>query len=170
PEGHALEEPALAEAGEGAPQLGLEEHHQGQHPDRPEVVEEPAGAEQLEVAGQERGHHEARQPEQHLDRPGLLEHDEDPVQHEGDDENVDRVPGPEGLERGPHRYATPPRARAIACATRTACTVSATSCVRTTCAPPSTAAAVAARLPGSRSAASGTCARAPMNDFRETPT
>jgi len=99
---HALEEAALAETREGPAQLGLEEDDQGQHPERPEVVEQPARAEQLEVAGQKRGQHEAGQAQEHLHRARLLEHHEDAVEHDRHQHDVDRVPRAEGLEHRPH--------------------------------------------------------------------
>src|SRR5262245_2603829 len=94
-QGHALEEPALPELGERASELGLEEHDKGEHPEGPEVVEEPARAIELEAPREERRHHEAGQPEQHLDRARLLEHHEDAIENHCDHQYVDGIAQPE---------------------------------------------------------------------------
>ena len=130
---------------------------EGEHPERPEVVEEPARAEQLEAAGQERGDHETAQAQEHLDRARLLEHHEDPVEHDRHQQDVDGVADAEGLERRPHRLRAPlrrgadgwPRPPARPARSRR------TSWVRITWAPASTAAAVAASEPGRRRAGIG---------------
>src|SRR5262245_31844858 len=150
-DGDALEEPALSEPCEGTAQLGLEEDHEGEDPERPEVLEEIAGAEQLEATGGERHHQQAPEAQEHLDPPRLLEHHEDAVEYDGDEQDIDGVVDPERPEGRPHRHGGDPLPDAvwarIASATRTACTVSPTSCVRITWAPASTAAVVAAREP-----------------------
>src|SRR3970282_395617 len=160
---HHAEERVLADLPQRAAQLGLEEHDESEHPEGPEVVEDPAGAVELEPVGEEGEGHEGAEPEQHLDGPRLLEHDEDAVEDERDQADVDRVPQAEGLQLRPHAQA-PSRERRTASATRTAWTVSPTSWARTRWAPPSTAAAAAASDPGRRRAGSASPATSPTKD------
>src|SRR5262249_14431441 len=150
-------------------QLGLEEDHEGEDPERPEVLQEVARAEQLEAPGGERHGQQAAEAQEHLDRSRLLEHHEDAIEHDRDEQDVDGVVDAERPERRPHRHGDDSFARGMwtrmASATRTACTVSATSWVRITWAPASTAAVVAASEPGRRRAGSPSPVKAPMNDL-----
>src|SRR5436190_4228955 len=153
----------VAERGEGTPQLGLEEHDQDDDPERPQRVEEPAEAVQLELARGHRCRDEDADADEHLHRARPAKQREDAIDHERDEQDVDRVAPAERARR--HRAALRTRS-----ATRTASTVSGTSWVRMSAAPPSTAAVVAASEPGRRAAESSRPVMAPTNDLRETPT
>src|SRR5207253_9985354 len=97
----------------------------------------------------------------HRARPGKQR--EDAKDHERDEQEVDRVAPADRARR--HRAALRTRS-----ATRTASTVSGTSWVRMSAAPPSTAAVVAASEAGRRAAGSSRPVMEPKNDLRETPT
>src|SRR5262249_4993948 len=118
---------------------------------------------QLELPRRERREHQHADTDQHLHRAGAAEQRQDPIDDDGDERHVEGVAPAEGARA--HRAAPLTRS-----ATRTASTYSATSYVRISAAPPSTAAAVAASDPASRAAGSRCPVMAPTNDLRETPT
>ena len=77
--------------------------------------------EQVEAPRGERGEEQPSQAQKHLDRPRLLEHDEDAVEDDRDEQDVDAVGDAERAERRPHRQRERPCApRRTASATRTA--------------------------------------------------
>src|SRR5205809_6535660 len=161
-----LADTPLAEARERAPELRRKEHDEGDDPERPEVVEQPHGRVELELPSQERRGRERTEADHHLHRARAPEHDQDTVDHDRDEEDVERVTPAEGGERIAHGAP----ARPSRSATRMASSVSAVSWVRITAAPCWTAIAVAASDPASRSAGPRRPVIAPMNDLRDTPT
>src|SRR3989442_6786527 len=106
------------------------------------------------------------EPDEHLDAARASEEHEAAIDDAGDQQDVERVTPP---ERGDDLFHGR-LARATRSATATASLVSATSWVRISAAPLTTASAVAASDPARRSAGSVRPVRAPMNDFRDTPT
>src|SRR5439155_1476481 len=161
-----LADTPLAEARERAPELRRKEHDESDDPERPEVVEQPHGRVELELPSQERRGRERTEADHHLHRARAPEHDQDTVDHDRDEEDVERVTPAEGGERIAHGAP----ARPSRSATRMASSVSAVSWVRITAAPCWTAIAVAASDPASRSAGPRRPVIAPMNDLRDTPT
>src|SRR5439155_10632519 len=161
-----LADPPLAEARQHAPELGLEEHDEGDDPERPEIVEQPHGAVELELPGQERRGRERAEPDHHLHGARAAEHDEDAVDHDRDEQDVERVAPAEGGERIAHGAPARPRRSA----TRMASSVSAGSWVRITAAPFLTAIPLARTNPASRSPRRCRPVFAPLTALRHPPT
>ena len=97
---HALEQRVPPRLGQRPAQLRLEEDDEGQNPERPEVLEHERQAPEVRLPRGETGGHQEPEAGQHLDRDRAPEHEEDAVEHEGDDGDVQHVaqaePGPAG--------------------------------------------------------------------------
>src|SRR5581483_3281542 len=172
------EHPAPAGLGQGPPELGLEEHDERQHPERPEVLQDERQAPEIGLPRQEASRHQEPQADEHLDRHRAPEDEQHPVDDERDDRDVDQVlrdaqSGQEIMHGSapPARSAPhqPAGASRIASATRTARRTAPTSWTRRRCTPAVTATVQAASVPSSRSAG-GTSSSAPMKLFRDGPT
>src|SRR4029453_15319652 len=109
--------------------------------------EQPDQAGEAERARQHRGAGQHGQPDGDLHGTGATEQREDAIDDDRDEQDVERVTPAERDEEVAHGRACRRR-----CATTTASRVSATSCVRISAAPWTTAMAVAASEPARRAA------------------
>ena len=92
------EVPRAAELGERVAQLGLEQDDEGDEPDGLEALGDPADGDQVELARGERHDHDDQEPHVHLRRAGALDQDEQAIEEHRDQEDVDEVEEPQGMD------------------------------------------------------------------------